>query len=75
MAGSVWEWCEDWYGEIYYTQSQKKNSQGSTVGEFKVLRGGGWNSIRLQLRCTHRYSEMPTHRAYTIGFRCVKDIK
>ena len=74
MAGSVWEWCADWYGENQYVQNEKKNPKGSATGELKILRGGGWDSIRLQLRCTHRHAEKPTHRAYTVGFRCVKDV-
>ena len=75
MAGSVWEWCSDWYDDSYYLQSREKGSKGAVTGKLRVLRGGGWNSIRLQLRCTHRYAEKPTHRAYTVGFRCAKDLK
>ena len=57
MAGSVAEWCAD-----------KANGD-----ETKVIRGGGWNAIRLQLRCTHRETQPPTYRHYTLGFRCAKD--
>ena len=53
MAGSVWEWCTDWYGESYYSQSPQKHPTGPDKGEYRVLRGGGWNSIRLQLRCPY----------------------
>lgn len=42
--------------------------------EKKNLRGGGWNATRLMLRSTHREAESPTHRNYTIGFRCAKDV-
>ena len=57
MAGSVAEWCTD-------------NMRGKDT---KAVRGGGWNAIRLQLRCTHREIHPPAHRYYNIGFRCVKD--
>ena len=43
--------------------------------EKKVIRGGGWNAIRLQLRCTHRKEHLPTYRYYNLGFRCVKDVE
>ena len=73
MAGSVWEWCSDWYAENYYPQSPRKNPKGPDQGEFRVLRGGGWDSIRLQLRCTYRYYELESRRTYNVGFRCVQE--
>ena len=75
MAGSVWEWCSDWHAGNYYVQSPNKNPKGPAQGELKILRGGGWASIRLQLQCTHRNAEKPTRRAFTVGFRCVKEVK
>ncbi len=41
--------------------------------EKKIVRGGGWHSLRFQLRCTYRETEPPIYRHYTIGFRCAKD--
>ncbi len=57
MAGNVAEWCAD-------------NTQGKDT---KAVRGGGWNSMRLHLRSTHRVTHPPTFRYYNIGFRCVVD--
>lgn len=41
--------------------------------EKKIVRGGGWNAIRLQLRCTYRDAHLPSYRYYNLGFRCAKD--
>ena len=73
MAGSLWEWTADWYGATYYAQSPEKNPKGPDDGEYRVLRGGGWDSIRLQLQCTYRYYDKENRRTYNIGFRCAKD--
>ena len=73
MAGSVWEWCTDWYREDYDPKNLPKNPKGPDSGEYKVLRGGGWDSIRLQLRTSYRYYDKENRRTYNIGFRCVQD--
>ena len=75
MAGSVWEWCSDWYADNYYSKSPQQNPIGPNKGEHRVLRGGGWDSIRLQLRTPYRYYDKEDRRTYNIGIRCVHDVR
>jgi formylglycine-generating enzyme required for sulfatase activity len=73
MAGSVAEWCADWFSMNYYEKSPKRNPKGPEKGEKKVIRGGSrFISIGLLLRSTARKAVYPNIGNMSVGFRCVK---
>ena len=72
MAGNVWEWVSDWYGEEYYESGATRNPKGSKYGEYRVLRGGCWGLYPWYLRASSRFRSLPSLRYYGSGFRCAR---
>lgn len=72
MTGNVWEWTKDRYERDYYEVSDTINPQGSTVGRFRVIRGGGWYSTQQQLEIKNRQWFTPEAGEVSIGIRCAK---
>jgi len=79
MQGNVSEWCNDYYDEDQYRQraSGSQNPRGPAKRDYRVLRGGNWDSKADTCRSSARHFEAPgfadaCFRRDAIGFRCVR---
>jgi formylglycine-generating enzyme required for sulfatase activity len=76
MAGTLFEWCWDWYGTPYGQPSGFNPTGPATSTNGHVLRGGCWNFWSVPTagfaRCAFRLADTPGDTADYIGFRCVK---
>lgn len=86
MAGNVWEFVNDWYGQNYYSVSPYSNPKGPSAGTImpdgKPYRGmrsgnwynGQWGHSRVANRnpSYYRGPQDPNHPWYHIGFRVAR---
>jgi WD40 repeat protein/formylglycine-generating enzyme required for sulfatase activity len=73
MAGNVWGWTADWYGQ--YPSVRAENPVGPASGEARVIRGGSFGDDQSRTRCSFRGWLEPNLSRNYIGFRCVSPVR
>jgi sulfatase modifying factor 1 len=74
LTGSAYEWTLDWYAP--FPEVLRNDYAKVDVGTQRVLRGGAWNSTRVDLleSVDRTNRQLPNYRNPTTGFRCVHDL-
>jgi formylglycine-generating enzyme required for sulfatase activity len=73
MAGNVFEMCNDFWGDTYYSTSPAKDPTGPATGSRRIYRGGSWKLSESKFTSSSRNTidvDMNTYTTDT-GFRCV----
>jgi formylglycine-generating enzyme required for sulfatase activity len=67
MAGNVWDWCWDLYGN--YDTGSPSDPRGASSGANRVIRGGSWQDHAIFCRVARRHDYIPSLTLSYIGFR------
>jgi formylglycine-generating enzyme required for sulfatase activity len=70
MAGNVFEWVGDFYGESYYNESPAQNPTGPEAGEYRVIRGSSFETEIDQADSALRHFMGAGNTRRDVGFRC-----
>jgi formylglycine-generating enzyme required for sulfatase activity/dsDNA-binding SOS-regulon protein len=72
MHGNVREWCQDRYGP-YESLKVLSDPTGPALGSARVLRGGAFFTLPLDVRAAfRRFSLQPVNRYHWVGFRLAR---
>ena len=70
MHGNVYEWCLDWY-QYDLGSDQATEPLGTSLGAYRVLRGGSWFDNAYRCRSAYRSGDGPDDGRDNGGFRVV----
>ncbi len=68
MHGNVWEWCDDWYSQVF-----PDGRTSAANGTKRVVRGGAWNFDGRTTRSAFRSWYAPQSAINNLGFRVVRE--
>jgi formylglycine-generating enzyme required for sulfatase activity len=71
MHGNAHEWCQDWYGP-YGSEKVVIDPVGPAQGNYRVLRGGSFNTQTSNVRSADRYVNQPVTGSRLNGFRAAR---
>ncbi len=71
MAGNVFEWVNDFYGENYYTSAPAQDPPGPDSGQYRVIRGSSFETDTEQAAVATRHFGGNAFHDRQTGFRCV----
>jgi len=69
MIGNVWEWTSSPYVDYPYFES----NENRTDTDYRVIRGGAWDSYLFNMTATFRGENQLNERFFDLGFRCARD--
>jgi formylglycine-generating enzyme required for sulfatase activity len=72
LAGGVWEWNLDWYGDPYVTPCSDCAIVAKGTPSSRVRRGGSWSGDASYLLSSVRDGYAPTAHGSLVGARCAR---
>jgi len=68
MSGNVWEWCNDWHDDEYYSPNPVTDPAGPDTGAHRVARGGGWSGRADKCRTADRVAFVTMEDDPSLGY-------